>query len=111
MSISILIVAYSGSAATATPAMAATANAKEAERRLFILFSSSRRAAGRVARADGVAKRPILQRPALAARGSAFCRDLPQRLLENRTRLPARDQVLAVDDDGRHGMDADLLPK
>src|SRR5215467_5196999 len=35
--------------------------------------------------------------------------DLPQRLLEHLMRLAARDQVLAVDDHGRHAIDAELL--
>ena len=37
-------------------------------------------------------------------------RNLPQRLLEHLARLAARDQVLTVDDDGRHRMNPDFLP-
>src|SRR5690606_18346041 len=45
---------------------------------------------------------------ALAARLGC---DLPQRLFEHRARLTARDQELAVDDDGRHRVDAEPLPE
>src|SRR5690606_19930860 len=41
----------------------------------------------------------------------AFRGDLPERLLEHRVRLAARDQVLAVDDDGRDRVDAEPVPE
>src|SRR5262249_35437471 len=56
-------------------------------------------------------------RPAARPKGSntevrrLLPRDLPPRLLEHLVRLAAGDQVFAIDDDGRHAVDAELLPE
>jgi hypothetical protein len=59
----------------------------------------------------GDARKGVFGRESATPLSVALVGNLSQRLLEHRTRLSARDQVLAINDYGRHRVNPDLLPE